>query len=444
MQRERHLETFGLYIQEVEGCGRGVFARRDFEVGEIVLKEKALISLDLNKKLARFQEPPDAKVPEEKKDNFRIFVNYMKKLETFLMASSSQQESMLDCYCGDDLEATDPLVTRARSVVNFCSARESICKNQDLRRMCRGILAFDLNSWGVTDSETKCLSELSIFDIGSKINHSCLANTATDGAGTHRALRRISKGTQITTDYLGQHVPKATHLRRMELWRDKRFWCRCELCSSRYDKRRRLPCPNCKGGTILPQGSFDSIALFPNEEKVKLSFRHAPPLPLSVVKSFKGISWTCKTCKKEFENSSSKIFTNSIKGIPSFRLETHLESKIEQIWFRGGEITTIEQLLNLCTTCLGTHHWIQRWCLHAYIRVSLLNSSTSSNSILTKKTDRLLDELLRWYKEQCGEQTAVYCLQSCMTLLSKHYIDLGDFEKGRCWYIHSLPYGRVI
>ena len=189
-RREDTLREFGVEIRDVPGCGRGLFARRDFEVGEIVLKESPLISLDLKEPLKRLDSPPIDDVPEEKRENLRIFLNYMKKLEAFLFqASLDTQEAMLDCYCGDDLQPTDSLLVRATSVANFCLTREkrkknSSIQNQSLKRMRRGILAFDLNSWGVMNPGTKHLVRLTIFDVGSKINHSCRANTATDGAGT--------------------------------------------------------------------------------------------------------------------------------------------------------------------------------------------------------------------------------------------------------------------
>ena len=189
-RREDTLREIGVEIRDVPGCGRGLFARRDFEVGEIVLKESPLISLDLKEPLKRLDSPPIDGVPEEKRENLRIFLNYMKKLEAFLFqASLDTQEAMLDCYCGDDLQPTDSLLARATSVANFCLSREkrkknSSIQNQSLKRMRRGILAFDLNSWGVMNPGTKHLVGLTIFDVGSKINHSCRANTATDGAGT--------------------------------------------------------------------------------------------------------------------------------------------------------------------------------------------------------------------------------------------------------------------
>ena len=126
-RREDTLREFGVEIRDVPGCGRGLFARRDFEVGEIVLKESPLISLDLKEPLKRLDSPPIDGVPEEKRENLRIFLNYMKKLEAFLFqASLDTQEAMLDCYCGDDLQPTDSLLVRATSVANFCLTREHV------------------------------------------------------------------------------------------------------------------------------------------------------------------------------------------------------------------------------------------------------------------------------------------------------------------------------
>lgn len=298
----------------------------------------------------------------------------MKKLEAFLVASKSKQNAILDCYCGDDLPLTDPLVARARSVAMFCSAK---IKDKDIKQMSRGILAFDLNSWGVTNPGTKSLAELKIYDVGSKINHSCKANTATDGAGTHRALKRIPVGTQITTDYLGQSIPKATNLRRYELWRDKRFWCKCELCELSCDTRRCLQCPYCRHGTILPTGTLISVQSFPKEQKVKIN-PSIPPLPSDILKSPSNeIVWKCETCdEKHIENNSKTIFRN-VKDVLTkigvkemSQLESHIEREIETLWLQGTNGTNTKkwkELLETCSRCLGTKHWLEKWCLHAYL-----------------------------------------------------------------------------
>ena len=95
------------------------------------------------------------------------------------------------------------------------------------------------------------------------------------------------------------------------------------------------------------------------------------------------------------------------------------------------------------TNFLGTKHWLQKWCLHIYLH-SLLSSEKSSSSTIIKTSDHLLDELLCWYTKHCGDEVSVYCLQSCMTLLSKLCMDCRDFKRGRSWYLRSLPSGRFL
>ena len=163
--------------------------------------------------------------------------------------------------------------------------------------------------------------------------------------GTHRVLKRILSGTEITTDYLGQSIPKPTHLRRMDLWRDKRFWCGCELCSSPCDRRRGLSCPqkSCDG-TIFPFGHFSTNVLFPNDEETSSSDvidKISPPPPISS----ETVVWRCESCHVELENSSSKIFMNKYKNIERFRFETFLESEIRKV----SECSDAAQLLEVCT-----------------------------------------------------------------------------------------------
>ena len=124
-----------------------------------------------------------------KRENLRIFLNYMKKLEAFFSQASLDTRSYVGLLLWRRSPTNRFASSKATRVANFCLTREkrkknSSIQNQSLKRMRRGILAFDLNSWGVMNPGTKHLVGLMIFDVGSKINHSCRMNTATDGAGT--------------------------------------------------------------------------------------------------------------------------------------------------------------------------------------------------------------------------------------------------------------------
>lgn len=67
---------YGLEIKDVKGSGRGIFSIREFRKGEIVLKENALIALDLNTPLKTFEPPPSKNVPENKMKNYRYVIIY--------------------------------------------------------------------------------------------------------------------------------------------------------------------------------------------------------------------------------------------------------------------------------------------------------------------------------------------------------------------------------
>ena len=132
----------------------------------------------------------------------------------------------------------------------------------------------------------------------------------------------------------------------MELWRDKRFWCGCELCSLPCDRRRGLSCPRSScDGTIFPFGHLSTNVLFPNDEETinDVIDKTFPPPPISS----ETIVWRCVSCHEEFKNSSSKIFMKKYKNIEGFRLESFLESKIRDV----SGLNDAAQLLEVCTWC---------------------------------------------------------------------------------------------
>ena len=87
------------------GCGRGLFARRDFGlVRSCWRRVRWYLWIWRNRWSVWIRS--DRQSFEEKRE-FKDFLNYMKKLEAFLFqASLDTQEAMLDCYCGDDLQPT--------------------------------------------------------------------------------------------------------------------------------------------------------------------------------------------------------------------------------------------------------------------------------------------------------------------------------------------------
>ena len=86
-----------------------------------------------------------------------------------------------------------------------------------------------------------------LFEIASKLNHSCDPNVTYssrthDGTLVYRAIRPIAKGDELAFCYLDIHPTQNTRLRRDQLRVEKYFECHCARCDA-PDYCRPLPCP---------------------------------------------------------------------------------------------------------------------------------------------------------------------------------------------------------
>ncbi|KZO96304.1 SET domain-containing protein, partial [Calocera viscosa TUFC12733] len=72
---------------------------------------------------------------------------------------------------------------------------------------------------------------LGIFQIGSRINHSCSPNTTRYFTGVRfefRAVRTIEIGEEVTITYIDAFRP--CRERQAFLWKHWRFSCHCDAC----------------------------------------------------------------------------------------------------------------------------------------------------------------------------------------------------------------------
>lgn len=94
--------------------------------------------------------------------------------------------------------------------------------------------------------------EGSLYERGSRFNHSCAANctrVTLDGAGVERAfvtLRPVAAGEELTLSYLPSGIEvMGTVVRRRHLWLSRGFLCSCDRCSRPQDEVRQVLCPEC-------------------------------------------------------------------------------------------------------------------------------------------------------------------------------------------------------
>lgn len=172
-------------IEHRSGYGRVVVASHDMEIGDVVIDEAPLLTWH--------NEPNDV-------------ANY---LAAFRCAPIAAQAAIRDMYSprGDLVE------------IRFTNAHQYGQKRSAL------------------------------FELGSKLSHSCLPNAAyklQEGRAQFVAIRHVKAGEQITFSYRGNCWSTPTHERRKYL-KDRYFFeCGCPLCDG-PDLSRALRCPGCDG-----------------------------------------------------------------------------------------------------------------------------------------------------------------------------------------------------
>eukprot|EP00752_Nemacystus_decipiens_P005622 g5087.t1 len=138
----------------------------------------------------------------------------------------------------------------AHAIVDLVQAEVDVLRDFDER--IRAIPASELEK-AVHRYWANCMGqEGSLYERGSRFNHSCAANctrVTLDGGGAERAfvtLRPVAAGEELTLSYLpsGMEI-MGTVLRRRHIWLSRGFLCHCDRCSQPQDEVRQVKCPEC-------------------------------------------------------------------------------------------------------------------------------------------------------------------------------------------------------
>ena len=125
-----------------------------------------------------------------------------------------------------------------------------------IQRYCSGVL--DTNAFIVGENKDFDLHIQGLFPTASLLNHSCSANTAfsttNDFVFACRALTHISKGEELTTNYLHpQYHFFGRSYRHAQLNKMWNFMCRCQRCEDSTDLGTMTDgvlCRICRSGTL--------------------------------------------------------------------------------------------------------------------------------------------------------------------------------------------------
>jgi tetratricopeptide (TPR) repeat protein len=201
-------------IKNSPGAGRGLFATRDVEPGDIILCEKAFCVA-----WSHEAETFTALACDLREDAaIKVFpAGLHKAVVRKLLNNPSQVEKVLGLYgdyhgLGTELKKVD-----GSPIIDTFQIHDIIQRN-----------AFGLGQQ--TEDEDVSNASTGLWIRASYINHSCIPNAKKDYIGDliiFRAMRRIAAGEEITHSYDGS---SDYDTRKSTIQRTWNFECRCQLC----------------------------------------------------------------------------------------------------------------------------------------------------------------------------------------------------------------------
>ncbi|GBB94086.1 hypothetical protein RclHR1_02290012 [Rhizophagus clarus] len=390
----------GIEVRYDEKYGHGLYATRDFEKGEIVLSEKPLIVV----------HTLSTKRDRAFSCTFDVDLGVFSKFKTFFDASPEVQNAILNNFYlppQDQFETAWSIIgsTYIDRIIKICIKRVEAWVNIPEETFRKVYMIFTLNSHSFDCDGS------AIFAFGSKMNHSCEANTfyqSIDGQlGVHTAVKRILKGEQITTDYLGKDSILSKGARRKILQRTKLFTCECPRCTERMDVSRGLPCPNCNTSK--------------SHRRMNGGYIYQYPI-LSTNENKASNYWLCDMCNSRFEENSPRLHGLFVREKDLENQIIALEEKLNIIPF--VDHSHLIELYNACIAQLGTRHWTYIIILKFLILFDASNGKYQSKNAIIQN----LDQVLNWYDKH-GFDTPRY-LSVFVLRVASVLIHAGEYAYG--------------
>lgn len=278
------------------GNYRGIFATRDIDVNEVILKDIPLVvgpsdpsngptcvvclkkveldclcsngcSLSLCERCANSEKHKiecDILRNWRPKDPKKLSTNSMRTLAAIRgLALNSDSFELIDVMQQNLSHEIDKELINLKNEFEHFPSDPLIIKR--LRRIIAAIrtnaFKFQMNIEMESDDQ---LTAYGLYPLCGFLNHKCTPNTRrivnTNFIQSVIAARKISKGVEIFTTYT--QLVWCTNIRRMHLAMTKQFLCTCERCSDRTENGsflNAMKCPSkqCTNGITLPIDSLD-------------------------------------------------------------------------------------------------------------------------------------------------------------------------------------------
>ena len=328
--------------------GYNLHATRTIEAGDLILEELPLIRTT---KAASHSDRTE------------------QCLKAFCTASSAIKASVLEMFSPlGEIELSDEIAMRLARV--DVHARKGWARGEQLNVLKKAQLAFELNTHEIDGAEA-------IFELSAKINHSCDPNAnycISEGKLRHMAVRRISAGEAITSNYIGDHIIMDHSRRQRRLHTEKLFHCACSRCT-KPDLSRVVPCPGCHprdwSGRLPeePPSPPQSVAKAAAEDDRRIAYA----TPIATPPASTGPMWRCERCDKSwyYGEISQGVRPDALRAMPDScrSLDPRIldEEKMSDAVYnftdqvlnggRGLSYPDVASLVYATSRLLGRRHW---------------------------------------------------------------------------------------
>jgi tetratricopeptide (TPR) repeat protein len=205
-------------VRESHGRGRGLFATRDMESGDIILCEKSFCVV-----WGHENEALTTMTYDGRDDRIRVFpAGLCKAVVEKLLSNASQVDKVMDLHSNYQGIGNQLIIRDFNPVVDVFQVHDIVARN-----------AFGpgpVHTGGHCGEEDTSMASTGIWITASYANHSCIPNAKKEYIGdlmVLRASRKISADEEITHSYDESSDYDARAAALMTTWG---FACSCQLC----------------------------------------------------------------------------------------------------------------------------------------------------------------------------------------------------------------------
>eukprot|EP01012_Entosiphon_sulcatum_P066422 TRINITY_DN9565_c0_g1_i1.p1 TRINITY_DN9565_c0_g1~~TRINITY_DN9565_c0_g1_i1.p1 ORF type:complete len:550 (+),score=68.36 TRINITY_DN9565_c0_g1_i1:567-2216(+) len=353
-------------VRETRIVDNAAHAARDFTIGETIFREHPLILLPKERK----ETPLYAALDTIAKD-VGLAESYLYPIIYFKNASPDTQGRILEFFSPE----LDRDSAEFKAYHTACAAVVGIAEftHLSVEDLIRYLLILRTNQHAAGQG-LKCTA---LYELGSKVTHSCDPNTLClmDGIVIeYRALKPIKKHEMLTFSYIaGFDLWKATNVRR-KMIKDARFFeCCCNRCVG-PDLCRRMRCPTC--------GDPHTLYFMPGQASFVPTVGEPTDTP-----------WTCfnANCGKKWRDEDMPLAE-----------EEKLRMAVLQSYFSDSagvrDRVEAKQMLAYCDAKLGPYHWLSA--LMCYTQLALHHSALQHKHAEPEPGELVLqwcDRLMHWF-----------------------------------------------